>query len=98
MVYEPETSQAEVLILLGDSPIYWFTRFFDKRFSKLSQYGETNNIYGRQHPVKINNRHYNLISLCHPRQADRLGNSNAKWGGYFPIIGLSNKVLCVSNK
>lgn len=77
---ELETSQADTLILLGDLPVYWFLRFHDKRFSKLSQFGETNNSYGREHEIKINSKVYNVIPLCHPRQADRLGSSNAKWG------------------
>ena len=77
---ELEQSKAEVIILLGDLPIYWFLRFFERKFTKLSQFGETLDTYGRQHPVKINNRPYNIIPLCHPRQADRLGSSNAKWG------------------
>jgi hypothetical protein len=77
---ELETSHAEDLILLGDLPIYWFLRFHDNRFLKLSQFGTTNDTYGRPHEVKINNRTYNVIPLCHPRQADRLGNSSKEWG------------------
>lgn len=73
-------SKAENLVLLGDLPIKWFLRFHDKRFSRLAQFGETEATYGRQHEIKINNKAYNVISLCHPRQAGRLGNSNAKWG------------------
>lgn len=80
ILQELESSQADTLILLGDLPIYWFLRFHDKQFSKLSQFGETNKDYGRQHELKINNKTYNVIPLCHPRQADRLGNSNSKWG------------------
>lgn len=77
---ELETSQADTLILLGDLPIYWFLRFHDKRFSKLVQFGDTKSTYGRQQEIRINNKTYNVIPLCHPRQADRLGNSSAKWG------------------
>ncbi len=76
---ELEESKAESLVLLGDLPIYWFLRFHDKRFTRLSQFGETKTTYGRHHEMKINNKVYNVIPLCHPRQADRLGNSNAKW-------------------
>jgi uracil-DNA glycosylase len=76
---ELETSQAETLILLGDLPIYWFLRFHDNRFSKLSQFGETKDTYGKRHELKINNKIYNVIPLCHPRQADRLGSSSTKW-------------------
>lgn len=77
---ELEDSKAENLILLGDLPIKWFLRFHDKRFSRLAQFGETETTYGGQHEIKINSKIYNVIPLCHPRQADRLGNSNAKWG------------------
>lgn len=77
---ELEKSQADTLILLGDLPIYWFLRFHTKRYSRLSQFGETRDTYGNEHEIKINNKIYNVIPLCHPRQADRLGSSNAKWG------------------
>ncbi len=77
---ELENSKAEILILLGDLPIKWFLRFHDKRFSRLAQFGETESTYGRQHEIEINSKKYNVIPLCHPRQANRLGNSNAKWG------------------
>lgn len=77
---ELEMSQAKILILLGDLPIYWFLRFHDKRYSRLSQFGETYETYGRQHDIRINNRLYKVIPLCHPRQAARLGSSNSKWG------------------
>lgn len=77
---ELEKSNAENLILLGDLPINWFLRFHVKRFSRLAQFGETETTYGKPHELKINNKVYNVIPLCHPRQADRLGNSNSKWG------------------
>jgi len=78
---ELEFSQADTLILLGDLPIYWFLRFYcDKKFTKLSEFGETNDTYGRPHELKINGKYYNVTGLCHPRQADRLGNSSIKWG------------------
>ncbi len=80
ILQELEESKAETLILLGDQPIYWFLRFFDKRYSRLAQFGETPETYGKSHQVRINNRFYNVIPLCHPRQADRLGNSSTKWG------------------
>lgn len=77
---ELEESQAETLILLGDLPIYWFLRFYNKEYSKLSQFGDTNETYGGEHEIQINNKTYKVIPLCHPRQADRLGSSNEKWG------------------
>lgn len=77
---ELEESKAENLVLLGDLPIYWFLRFHDKRFTRLAQFGESETTYGRNHELKINNKFYNVIPLCHPRQAGKLGNSSAKWG------------------
>jgi hypothetical protein len=79
---ELATSEAESLILLGELPIYWFLRFHDRRFTKLSQFVENQDrdAYGRGIEIKINSKSYNVIPLCHPRQADRLGRSNVKWG------------------
>lgn len=77
---ELETSQAETLILLGDLPIYWFLRFHDKRYSKLAQFVEKDNVYGNPHEIRINSKMYNVIPLCHPRQAARLGSSSERWG------------------
>lgn len=77
---ELEASQAETLILLGDLPINWFLRFHDKRFTKLSKFGDSPDTYGHGHEITINGKKYNVIPLCHPRQAGRLGSANAKWG------------------
>jgi len=77
---ELEASNAGTLILLGDLPIKWFLRFYDNRYSKLSQFGDTYETYGKKHEININEKNYQVIPLCHPRQAGRLGNSNIKWG------------------
>lgn len=80
ILQELEESKTDTLVLLGDQPIYWFLRFFDKRYSRLSQFGETPKTYGKPHHMSINGRAYNVIPLCHPRQADRLGKSSSDWG------------------
>lgn len=80
ILQELEDSQAQTLILLGDLPIYWFLRYFDKSYSKLSQFGETPETYGYPQTIRINDRPYNVISLCHPRQAGRFGYSDPNWG------------------
>ena len=80
ILQEFETSKSETIIFLGDLPIYWFLRFFDKRYSRLAQFGDTLGTYGKSHEIRINSKFYNVIPLCHPRQADRLGASNTKWG------------------
>lgn len=77
---EIETSKAETIILLGDLPIKWFLRFFNKKYSRLSQFGDTRETYGKTHKITINDKQYNIIPLCHPRQAGRLGNASKKWG------------------
>lgn len=81
ILMELETSQADTLILLGDLPIEKFLRFYiDKPFSKLSDFSNSENIYGKPHDLKINGKNYNVIPLCHPRQAARLGISSSEWG------------------
>lgn len=81
IVEELESSKAETLILLGNLPINWFLRFYtENKYSLLSQFGDTNETYGKEHELKINGKPYKVIPLCHPRQAGRLGVSNEKWG------------------
>jgi len=77
---ELEESNADTIILLGDLPIKWFLNYFDNRYSKLSQFGDTKDTYGKEHPILINNKTYKVIPLCHPRQAGRLGIASTKWG------------------
>lgn len=79
ILHELEDSKADTLILLGDLPNYWFLRFFDKRYSRLAQFGKTPDSYGKVNPININGKSYKVIPLCHPRQADRLGSSDSKW-------------------
>ena len=78
ILQELEQSKAEKLILLGDLPIKWFLRYFDKKYSALSDFGGSKEKYGEEHEIKINGHFYRVIPLCHPRQANRLGNSNSR--------------------
>lgn len=80
ILHEFEESKAETLILLGDLPIKFFLHFYDERFTRLSQFGELESSYGKIHKLRINEKTYKVIPLCHPRQASRLGKSNMKWG------------------
>lgn len=80
ILQELEDSKAETLILLGDLPIYWFLRYYDKRYSRLAQFVEKDDDYGKPTPFIINGKKYDVIPLCHPRQADRLGASSTHWG------------------
>lgn len=98
ILQELEESKAETLILLGDLPIYWFLRYFDKRYSRLAQFGEKPETYGKPHPIRINGRTYNVIPLCHPRQAGRLGNSNTKWGVLHDSWVIKNNPIMANNR
>jgi len=75
---ELEASGANTIILLGDLPVRWFLHFYDKR-KKLSQFGDKPDTYGRRHEVTINGKAYNVIPLCHLRNAARLGSFSKKW-------------------
>lgn len=78
---ELETSNAHTLILLGDLPIKWFLRCFSKKkYHRLSQFGDKKDTYGKKHSIDVNGKNYEVLPLCHPRQAGRLGYSNSKWG------------------
>ncbi|MBI2417410.1 MAG: hypothetical protein HYV28_05805 [Ignavibacteriales bacterium] len=76
---ELEQSKAETLVLLGDLPILHFLWHYTKKHEKLSQFGDKCDSYGRGHELKINDRIYNVIPLCHPRQGGGLGSSSPKW-------------------
>lgn len=74
------TSQAEILILLGDLPIKGFLNYFsDKRYENLASFGETPDSYGQEHKIEISGKTFKVIPLCHPRQAQRLGASSVTW-------------------
>lgn len=68
-------SQARLLVLLGDLPIKWFLRHFDKRWNRLSDFKP----YGHRHQVKLAEWEGAVLPLCHPRQAGRLGKSSVEW-------------------
>ncbi len=77
---ELEASRAKTIILLGDLPIKYFLHYFDfDKRTKLSQFGDTPETYGRLHTIQINGKEYSVLPLCHPRNAARLGAHSAKW-------------------
>jgi hypothetical protein len=76
---ELEASKADTVMLLGDLPIYWFLHYHVPSYKKLSDFQPNTNGYGKEHDIKINNREYKVIPLCHPRQAARLGASSSAW-------------------
>jgi len=78
---ELEMSGAETLILLGDLPIKKFLKFYSgQSVSNLAGFCNEQSPYGTSHEMKINGKHYQIIPLCHPRQAARLGRSSSDWG------------------
>lgn len=79
IVDELVESQATTMVLLGDEPIKWFLRFFDDRWRRLGDFGETPGDYGRKHKVGIAGREYDILPLVHPRQVSRLGAHSATW-------------------
>lgn len=76
---ELEASQANTLILLGDLPIAFFLNHLYPNYKTLSQFGKTSESYGKKHPLTISGKLYEVIPLCHPRQAGRLGASDDDW-------------------
>jgi len=74
-------SKADTLILLGDEPIRWFlSHYTNNEYKKLSDFGKSTETYGLKNEITIQGQNYNVIALCHPRQAGRLGTSSANWG------------------
>jgi uracil-DNA glycosylase len=72
-------SKAEVLILLGDQPIKWFLSYFDNKWIKLSDFGQTSETYGSLHKIKAFGKELLILPLAHPRQAGKLGASSEMW-------------------
>lgn len=74
-------SQADTLILLGDLPIEWFLKYYvETKPTRLSQFGTTPDTYGRIHKMVIAGKAMDVIPLCHPRQAGKLGIASRQWG------------------
>ncbi|MEI7423437.1 MAG: hypothetical protein WCK18_15140 [Prolixibacteraceae bacterium] len=77
---ELSASHADTLILLGDLPIKWFLNYFsDKKFENLASFGQTPDSYGQEHKMILSGHTFQVIPLCHPRQAQRLGASSVSW-------------------
>jgi len=77
---ELEESKANILILLGDLPIFYFLRLVsvtDKEL--LLDFGNKIKQYGNLHNIRINNRQIEVLPLVHPRQAGRLGRHSKEW-------------------
>ena len=68
-----------IIILLGDKPIQWFLKFYDKRWNSLRDFGSDNETYGRLHPARIDGMEVKILPLAHPRQIAKLGQSSRIW-------------------
>ena len=72
-------SRCDTLVLLGDEPVRWFLSHYDSRWRCLRDFGQTADLYGRRHAVRLDGLRVDLIPLVHPRQAARLGASSERW-------------------
>ena len=72
------TSDAEVVVTLGDLPLGWFGKAYGSEGS-LRAYGRDLQSYGRLHAITIGGRKLKLLPLVHPRQAAGLGGHSAVW-------------------
>jgi uracil-DNA glycosylase len=76
LLAEIEEARPKVIVLLGDQPIRHFLVHHDRRWRKLADFNDN---YGRLHPVTLNNRHYEVLPLAHPRQVSGLGFHSSEW-------------------
>lgn len=77
---ELEASSAHTIVLLGDEPVrHFLSHYTYEKYKRLSDFGDTSENYGQAIKLEINSKEYNVIPLCHPRQAGRLGRSSHKW-------------------
>lgn len=74
---EIRAAQPEVLVVLGDQPLKHFVSRFERRWRKLSSFGE----YGRLHATRLDDVPVSLLPLAHPRQVAALGRHSPRWRG-----------------
>lgn len=73
------SSQAELLVLLGDIPIReYLNRVADVPYKSLQDYVDRFG-YGNPTPVTIGGRQLQVLPLAHPRQIGALGAHSEKW-------------------
>ncbi len=76
---EVEEARPDVIVLLGDQPIRHWLASYDRRWARLSDFGEEAKTYGRLHETTIAGRPCRLLPLAHPRQVSALGSHSEKW-------------------
>lgn len=73
-------SQAEMLILLGDMPIrHFLNHFVDKKGTLDDFVNAPDSFYGEVQKMIIAGKPFQVLPLCHPRQAQRIAASSKKW-------------------
>lgn len=75
---ELEASQAEIIITLGDLPLYHFIRIYNPEIVNLSVF----NFYGQLNDIKIGERSYKLLPLYHPKAGENIGSYTERWRNY----------------
>lgn len=65
-------SGASILILLGDKPIQWFLKYFDKRRKRLSDFVQNKDSYGQLHSTQIGGKPIDLLPIAHTRQIAKM--------------------------
>ncbi len=74
-------SKAEQIVVLGDVPIKQFIQpLSNTPVRNLAHLTDLAGAYGAPWQTKLDGRSVEVIGLCHPRQAARLGSSSAEWG------------------
>ena len=76
---EVRDARPKVIVLFGDQPIRHFLAAFDDRWTKLSDFGTTEDAYGRLHSVTIHGASYQVLPVAHPRQVSGLGSHSKRW-------------------
>lgn len=75
LLNELEVAKAEVIITLGDLPLYHFIRLFEPEKRTLSCF----KMYGQLHTIKINDKSYQLLPLYHPKAGEKVGSYTQQW-------------------
>lgn len=81
IVVELKASGAATIVVLGDIPIQQFIRPLSSiPVRNLSHLTQLAGGYGKPWRTSLGGHDVQVIGLCHPRQAARLGTSSAFWG------------------
>jgi len=74
---------SDLLITLGDQPLKWFTSPLAKTQNRLTEFGKSDDTYGRLHSIEIDGHRFQLLPIAHPRQMRRLGPSDSEWARIY---------------